>query len=126
MLIRRKEDITPTPVQMEGVKDISMRLMIGREDGAPNFALRHFTVSPGGHSPRHSHNYEHEVIITAGEGQVEHDGEKSPIRSGDILFVEPNKVHQFVNQGDSPLEFLCLVPVSFDCGTDGVQQTPGS
>jgi quercetin dioxygenase-like cupin family protein len=122
MLIRRVDEMPGTPMQMEGVKGVCMRLMVGRADGAPNFAMRHFTVEPGGHTPRHSHNYEHEVYIVGGTGRVEHDGEFRDIRTGDVLFVEPNKVHQFVNTGAQPLQFLCLVPVTFDCG----QPTPGS
>ncbi len=114
------------PVEMEGVKSVEMRLMIGRDDGAPNFSVRHFTVEPGGHTPRHSHNYEHEVVILEGTGRVEHDGEMGEIRAGDVLFVEPNKVHQFVNTGEAPLRFLCMVPVSFDCGGGERAPTPGA
>ena len=41
---------------------------------------------------------------------------------GDVVFVEPNVLHQFVNSGDEPFKFLCLVPVTHDCG----KPTPGS
>jgi quercetin dioxygenase-like cupin family protein len=122
LLIRRADDLPGTPMQMEGVKDVSMRIMVGRGDGAPNFAMRHFTVQPGGHTPRHSHNYEHEVYIVEGTGQVESDGQIHAIKAGDVLFVRPNSVHQFVNSSSKPLKFLCLVPVTFDCG----KPTPGS
>lgn len=122
MLIRRADEIAGTPMQMDGVKGVTMRMMVGRSDGAPNFAMRHFSVEPGGHTPQHSHNYEHEVYIVEGGGRVEQDGEFSNIRAGDVIFVQPNKQHQFVNTGTVPLKFLCLVPVSFDCG----QPTPGS
>lgn len=107
---------------MDGVKGVAMRLMIGRADGALNFALRHFTVEPGGHTPRHSHNYEHEVVVLEGRGRVEHDGSFTEVSAGDILFVEPNSTHQFVNAGEDAFTFLCLVPVTHDCGTP----TPGS
>lgn len=122
MLLRRAESTPPTPVTMDGVKGVSMRLMVGRADGAPTFSMRHFTVEPGGHTPRHSHAYEHEVFILSGAGRVEQDGEFAEIRGGDVLFVEPDKLHQFVNTGSTPLEFLCFVPVTFDCG----KPTPGS
>ena len=126
MHIRRAEQMEGTPVEMDGVKDVFMRLMVGREHGAPSFSMRHFTVEPGGHTPRHSHNYEHEVYIIDGAGRVEHDGAFQDIRGGDVLLIEPNKVHQFLNTGDAPLRFLCLVPASFDCGGGEVQPTPGS
>ena len=126
MLVRRADDMEGQTVSMEGASDVSMRLMVGRTDGAPNFSMRHFTVAPGGHTPRHSHNYEHEVFVVSGGGQVEHDGDFLDIAPGDVLFVEPGKVHQFVNTGDEPLQFLCLVPVQFDCGGGAYSPTPGS
>ncbi len=122
MLKRRIEEIEPFTPDMPDIKGVSMRMLIGRKDGAPNFAMRHYTVSPGGHTPRHQHNYEHEVIITGGSARVEFDGEFHACRAGDTLMIDPNKLHQFVNDGDSDLTFICLVPVSFDCG----KPTPGS
>ena len=53
MIIRRADEMEGRPVEMDGAADVSMRLMVGRDDGAPSFAMRHFTVEPGGHTPRH-------------------------------------------------------------------------
>ena len=126
MLIRRADEMTGTPVAMDGAKDVMMRLMVGRADGAPNFAMRHFTVAPSGHTPRHQHNYEHEVYVVGGRGRVEYDGTFRDITAGDVLLVEPNRVHQFVNDSDEPFEFLCFVPLEFDCSVDGTRPVPGS
>lgn len=127
MFIRRAGDMPGQPVAMDGVKDVSMRLMVGRDDGAPSFAMRHFTVEPGGHTPRHRHNYEHEVYVVEGTGRFEHDGEFHTLTAGDVLFVEPNVIHQFVNESDAAFTFLCLVPTTFDCATAGSDQpVPGS
>lgn len=122
MLIRRADQMPGIPVEMDGAEGIEMRMMVGQADGAPTFAMRHFTVQPGGHSPHHQHAYEHEVYVVEGTARVEQDGDFRDITAGDVLFVEPNKVHQFVNIGDTPFKFLCLVPVTYDCGTP----TPGS
>ena len=122
MLVRHADEMDGTPVRMEGADRVAMRLMVGRADGAPTFALRHFTVAPGGHTPRHSHDYEHEVFVVEGAGRIEQDGEMHDLRPGDVAFVKPNALHQFVNTGDGPFKFLCVVPVSFDCG----KPTPGS
>ncbi len=122
MLKRRVEEVKPVEVTMAGAQRVSMRLMVGRADGAPTFAMRHYTVAPGGVTPRHQHNYEHEVIITGGHARVEYDGEFHECTTGDILLIAPNRMHQFVNSSQSDLTFICLVPVTFDCGTP----TPGS
>jgi len=122
MLIRAADPNNATPVNMEGADKVSMQVMVGRQDDAPNFSLRHFIVEPGGHTPRHQHNYEHENYIIEGNGTVECDGEIKEVRVGDTLYIPANKVHQFCNPSDTPLRFLCLVPTTFD----GDQPTPGS
>ena len=122
MLKRRADEMQGIPMQMEGAKDIQMRMMVGRADGAPTFAMRHFTVAPGGHSPQHSHDYEHEVYIVGGSARLENDGVFTDLKGGDVVLIKPNVLHQFVNRSDEPFQFLCFVPVTFDCG----KPTPGS
>ena len=122
MLIRRADPATAQPLDLEGAKAVDMQIMVGRDDGAPTFALRHFVVHPGGHSPLHRHNYEHEVYIVEGEGEAECAGEVRSVQSGDVLFIPANDLHQFRNRSARDFRFLCLVPVVFDCG----QPTPGS
>lgn len=122
-LIRNIDEIGRKPMDMAGVKGVSMAVMVGREDGAPNFALRQFVVEPGGHSPRHSHDYEHEVFIVEGRGTVLLDGRERPIRPGDVVYVPADHEHQFKAAPDAGgLRFLCLVPVTRNCG----DPTPGS
>ncbi len=122
MLIRRAEKMPGKPMEMDGARLVTMRMMVGRADGAPNFSMRHFTVEPGGHTPRHSHDYEHEVYVVSGTARVEQDGEFQELGRGDVVYIQSNTLHQFTNTGGDPFAFLCLVPVTFDCGTP----TPGS
>lgn len=121
MLIRNIDEVQAKPVQMDGVKGVTMAVMVGREDGAPNFALRQFKVEPGGNTPRHSHDYEHEVYVVEGAGTAMLEGEERPIRGGDVLYVPADRLHQF-KAGPQGLRFLCLVPVTRNCG----DPTPGS
>ncbi len=112
------------PVQMDGVKDTTMSVMIGRHNNAPHFSLRSFAVQPGGHTPKHQHDYEHEVYVVSGEGSIFLDGSTHRIKSGDTILVPANELHQFtVDQGASePFRFLCMVPKDQNCGGD----VPGS
>ncbi len=121
MLIRNIDEVPTNPVDMQGVKGVTMSVMVGRADNAPNFSLRHFRVEPQGHSPRHSHDYEHEVYIVDGSGTVLLEGAPRPIRKGDVIYVPADHEHQFT-AGTQGLRFLCLVPVSRNCG----DPTPGS
>ncbi len=108
-------------VEMDGAEGASMAIMVGRSDGAPHFALRSFRVDAGGHTPRHSHDYEHEVYVVDGSGTVLLQGEERPIGSGDVIYVEADSEHQF-RAGSDGLRFLCVVPVDRNCGGP----TPGS
>ena len=105
-------------VQMDGVSGAKMSIMVGREDSAPNFSLRSFEVQAGGHTPKHSHDYEHEVYVVSGYGEVLLDGKQHTIKGGDVIYVPANELHQFtVSDGAAEsLRFLCVVPVEQNCG----------
>ena len=116
MLIRSTDSEQCESLDMEGVQGVSMRVMVGRDDGAPNFAMRHFVLAPGGFTPRHSHDYEHQVVVLSGNGEAFDAGEIRTIGAGDVILVEPDMEHQFMNNSDKPMEFLCLVPLHGQCG----------
>ena len=115
MKVQPIEDHQRTPVTMEGAEGVQMRMLIGSQDGARNFHMRHFTVEPGGHSPHHQHDYEHEVLVLAGCGAVKSEQGDRPFRKNDVIFVPANEKHQFRNTGADPLEFICLIPAPEDC-----------
>ena len=94
----------------EGVKDVKLRWLISDKDGATNFAMRLFEVQPGGYTPLHQHDWEHEVFILQGSGKTQSKTDSNAFKQGDIFFVPPMEWHQFVNTGDEVLKFLCLVP----------------
>lgn len=122
MLIRNIDDVERSPVEMDGVDGAAMAMMVGRADGAPNFSLRQFEIAPGGHTPRHSHDYEHEVYVVSGTGTVLLGGEHRPLRAGDVVYVPADEEHQFRETGGDGLRFLCVVPVTRNCG----DPVPGS
>ena len=89
---------------------VFIRVLIGPNDGADNFVMRRFRVAPGGHTPRHTHDWEHEVFVLAGEGELFTPEGPKPIKAGDAILVDPKAEHQFTNTGSQDLEFLCLIP----------------
>jgi len=117
-LIRNIHETEMSPVQMDGVKGASMAVMIGRDDQAPHFAMRSFAVEPGGHTPKHQHDYEHEVYVVAGQASVLLEGQQHELRAGDSVLVPANELHQFtVSDGATEhFRFLCMVPVEQNCG----------
>jgi len=95
----------------EGASKLKVRWLITKEMGAPNFAMRLFEMEPKGHSPFHSHPWEHEVFILEGEGVVASEEGEKKFRAGDVIFILPNEKHQLKNNGEKTVKFLCLVPI---------------
>lgn len=127
MKVAHYEQVKSEPVNMEGANGCTVRWLIGDADGAPNFAMRQFEVAPGGHTPQHTHPYEHEVFVLEGEGIVYEGDTEHPLRTGDVVYVKPDELHQFRNTSDAPMKFLCLIPnagavqagpVAPECGTE--------
>jgi quercetin dioxygenase-like cupin family protein len=103
------EDIKPEP-EMHSAKGVSVRWLITKKMGAPNFAMRLFEVDQNGSSPNHEHPWEHEVFILDGEGEVENSEGKHAIKSGDVILISSNETHQIINTGSETLRFLCIIP----------------
>ena len=94
----------------KGIKDLKIRWLISKKDGAENFAMRLFEVEPEGYSPLHQHDWEHEVFILQGEGIARSKTNDEPFKQGDLFFVKSMEWHQFINTGKEKLKFLCLIP----------------
>lgn len=97
-------------VQETGAEGIRVRWLIKKEDGAPHFAMRLFELQPKGHSPLHSHSWEHEVYMLEGQCTVTCEGQEKNAAAGYVVYIPPNAKHRFANAGKSTLKFLCLVP----------------
>jgi len=95
----------------EGASKLRVRWLITKEIGAENFAMRLFEMEPGGYSPFHNHPWEHEVFILEGDGIVVGEELERKFRAGNAIFIPANEKHQFKNDGEKSVKFLCLVPI---------------
>ncbi len=112
MVVKHWREVEEVEPQLPGAWGVKLRVLIGEDEGAPNFIMRYFTVEPGGRTPSHSHPWEHEVFVLSGEGEVRQGEESWAIGPGSVVYVSPGEEHQFVNRGSDSLVFLCLIPVS--------------
>jgi quercetin dioxygenase-like cupin family protein len=107
-LIRRAEEIDYDPV---GAADgMGKGVLIDESRGAPNFAIRRFTLDPGAAVPKHTNEVEHEQYVLSGEYVVGIDGEEYTVSEGDSLLIPAGVVHWYRNEGDESGAFLCAVP----------------
>jgi quercetin dioxygenase-like cupin family protein len=101
---------------MEGAKHTCKQIPISKSDGTPTVSFRVFTIQPGGHTPYHSHAFEHINYIISGNGAlVTKTGEEHPIKKGDFALLLPDEKHQYKNKSDSePLLVICAVPKEYE------------
>jgi len=110
MKIEKSSNVTKSPVEMDGAKDVEIRWLVSKDDGADNFAMRMFELQPGGHTPLHTHPQEHEIFALEGQGTFVFEGQEYPFEAEHVIFVPPNKEHQFKNRGRSVMRMLCIIP----------------
>jgi len=110
--ISKSSDIEKKTVEMDGVEGVGIRWLISKDDGAENIAMRMFEVSPGGHTSLHIHPHEHEVFAVDGNGVFVCEGQEYEFAPEHVIFVPGGKEHQFKNEGNSALRFLCIIPAS--------------
>lgn len=114
MLIKKISDVPPQDVKMDGAKDVKVRVLFGPADNAPTFAMRIFELAPGGHTPFHTHPFEHEVVILDGDIAVVTESGDHLVEKSDVVLVPPDEKHQFKNRSNAkPARFMCLVPIAY-------------
>jgi len=112
MIVKKADSVPARDVDMEGAQGVRVRVLFGPRDDAPTFAMRVFEMSPGGHTPYHSHPFEHEVLVLNGKvGLVDEEGLQE-LQTEDAVLIRPGEQHQFRNlSGNDEARFLCLVPI---------------
>ena len=90
-------------------KDTTIQVLISSQEG-PNFALRKFSMQPGGGMPRHTNTLEHEQYVLRGEATITIGDETHHVKTGDVVFIPEGVVHSYQNTGGEPFEFLCIIP----------------
>ncbi|MDD5766179.1 MAG: cupin domain-containing protein [Candidatus Marinimicrobia bacterium] len=110
MVIKTLDDIPKKGIEGVGVEAVSKQVLLSQSDGALHFTMRRFEIEPGGFSFYHTHDFEHEIYILAGEGVVRNDHSETPIHQDMVILVMPNEIHQIINRGQTNLTFICVVP----------------
>lgn len=114
MIIKNIDQVPLQDVNMEGAKDVKVRVVFGPADKAPTFAMRVFELAPSGHTPFHQHPFEHEAVLLDGDVAAVTETGEHPLKKGDTVLVPADEKHQFKNRSASqPARFMCLVPVQY-------------
>jgi quercetin dioxygenase-like cupin family protein len=86
-----------------------MQVLLGPEDGTPNFHLRRFIMGEGGGMPLHRNQVEHEQYVLRGRAKVGIGDAIHEVSAHQVLFI-PAGVAHYYEVVEAPFEFLCIVP----------------
>ena len=113
MSVKHSSDVRSEPVAAG--KATTRQVLISPEEG-PNFAMRLFTIQPGGEIPIHNHFYHQTMYILSGrvecyqyDPQTEEAIQTKVTESGDFIYVPSMETHGMKNIGDEPVTFLCCI-----------------
>jgi quercetin dioxygenase-like cupin family protein len=99
---------------VEAADGLEKAVLVDESDGAPNVALRRFTLAPGGSVPEHTNAIEHEQYVLDGEYVVGIDDTEYTVSPGDTVHIPADTVHWYRNESDREIAFLCAVPTGDD------------
>lgn len=88
----------------------------------PALEIRYFEVQPGAVSRLEKHAHEHYVIVNKGIGYAVLGDECKEVAVNDVVYVAPLELHQFVNRGDEPFGFFCIVDAFRDFSQEPTQE----
>ncbi|MEM4098064.1 MAG: cupin domain-containing protein [Candidatus Micrarchaeaceae archaeon] len=94
-------------IKMEGGARI--RWLITHKDGAPTFSMRLISIDKGKETPAHSHDYEHEIFVVHGKGEVILENESHNIEDGKFIYIAPNTFHKI--HANEDMNIICIVPI---------------
>ncbi|MCF8011054.1 MAG: cupin domain-containing protein [Clostridiales bacterium] len=114
MFVDNIKNISKTNVNAPGAVNAVRQTLVGPEQGWEGWVMRVFTLSKGGNTPRHSHDWPHINYITAGEGILYLDGEEHVVQEGAAAYIPGGAEHQFINRGEKDFSFICIVPEEGD------------
>ena len=92
------------------------------DEAGPGTEVRYFELQPGAVSRLEKHEHEHFVIVRRGLGYVVIEQNAAEIGPNDVVYVAPLELHQFVNRGDEPFGFYCIVNAMRDFSQEPSQE----
>lgn len=66
------------------------------------------TIRPGEEIGEETHGGDQILLFVEGEGEAILEGQSSPVRAEDYVFVPAGTLHNFVNTGSAPLRLVSI------------------
>lgn len=112
MLVRSVNSVKKESVTNYGSIGTTIQWLISKEQGAPRFAMRLFTLEQKAIIGIHSHPEEHEIFIINGECDlIAEDGTRTVVKTNEVIYMPPGEPHGYENVGSEELRFICVIPL---------------
>lgn len=103
------DGVKPLEINTDIVHGVMKHVLVGPDDGAPNFIIRYFNVPVGEMTFYDQHPHEHGIVILHGKARVQINDDFYELEPLSSIFISGNDIHQLTNIGDKPLGFLCVI-----------------
>ena len=113
-VVGKKSDVAATPMAGDGVEGVVKRVLVSPAQGWDGWVMRLFDIDPGGHTPKHAHDWPHVNFVASGRGELYLGGEDYALEAGSYAFVPAGLEHQFRAAAHEPLSLVCIVPEAGD------------
>ncbi len=94
---------------LNGARETRMQVLLGPDEGAPNFVMRKIIMAEEGGMPAHTNAVEHEQYVLRGRARIGIAGEEYEVSADDTVFIPAGAPHWY-EVLEAPFEFLCVVP----------------
>ncbi|MCE9613452.1 MAG: cupin domain-containing protein [Lentisphaerae bacterium] len=102
--------VSQVPEEVVTAGRATVKQVVIGADEAPHFAMRKFTIRPGGGMPPHTNTVEHEQYVLRGQAHIGLGDRVIDVQAGDALYIPAGMPHWYEVHGTEPFEFLCLIP----------------
>ena len=104
------QDVKPQGYDVPDFSGVVKHVLVGPDDGAPNFIIRYFQIEPGGYSRLESHSQEHGILVLHGQARIQLNGEVLVLNPLDVVFIPGGDEHQLMNVSNDIMGFVCVIP----------------
>jgi quercetin dioxygenase-like cupin family protein len=98
----------------QGFRGVTRQTITSGTNEKCDFEVRYFEIEPGGYTRLERHEHVHSVTVLRGRGYALVGADVHRVHGHDHVYVPPMTLHQFVNDGDEPFGFMCVVDAQRD------------
>ncbi len=92
----------------EGYSGVNSVWVVLKREDIDGFSSRVFRIEPGGHTPVHTHNREHVVVVIKGTARVDGGPYIREAGEGSIITIPKDIPHRFSNPSRDRLVLLIM------------------